>query len=155
MGLFMDGDSIPLSFNIYPSNQNEQKTSIPEESKIINNFKLDDTKIILCTNAGLSSDDIKKYNIKVGRGFVITQSLKKFKDEQNDQIFNNQEWRLSGNLNHFYNLEEIENNDELKAKYYDSLFYKIIETETKSVKQDTIITFSFKYYNYNRNIKNR
>ena len=81
MGLFMDGDSIPLSFNIYPSNQNEQKTSIPEESKIINNFKLDDTKIILCTNAGLSSVDIKKYNIKVGRGFVITQSLKKFKDE--------------------------------------------------------------------------
>lgn len=79
MGLFMDGDGIPLSFNIYPDNQNEQKTLIPEESKIINDFKLDDTKIILCTDAGLASDEIKNYNIKDGRGFVITQSLKKIK----------------------------------------------------------------------------
>ena len=79
MGLFMDGDGIPLSFNIYPGNQNEQKTLIPEESKIINDFKLDDTKIILCTDAGLASDEIKNYNIKDGRGFVITQSLKKIK----------------------------------------------------------------------------
>lgn len=45
MGLFMDGDGIPLSFNIYPGNQNEQKTLIPEETKIVNNFKMDNTKI--------------------------------------------------------------------------------------------------------------
>lgn len=154
MGLFMDGDGIPLSFNIYPGNQNEQKSLIPEESKIVNDFKLDDTKIILCTDAGLSSDDIKKYNIKDGRGFVITQSLKKFKNEYKDQIFNKQEWRLPGDLKHFYNLEEIESNEDLRTKYYDSLFYKIIETETKSVKQDTIVTFSFKYYDYNKSIRN-
>ena len=60
MGLFMDGDGLPLSFNIYPGNKNEQTTLIPEESKIINNFKLDDSKIILCTDAGLSSDEIKR-----------------------------------------------------------------------------------------------
>ena len=56
MGLFMDGDGLPLSFNIYPGNKNEQTTLIPEESKIINNFKLDDSRIILCTDASLSSD---------------------------------------------------------------------------------------------------
>ena len=154
MGLFMDGDGIPLSFNIYPGNQNEQKTLIPEESKIINDFKLDDTKVILCTDAGLASDDIKKYNIKDGRGFVITQSLKKLKEEYKEQVFNKKNWRLSGDLKHFYNLEEIENNEDLKEKYYDSLFYKIIQTETKSVKQDTIVTFCFKYFDYNRNIRN-
>lgn len=154
MGLFMDGDGIPLSFNIYPGNQNEQKTLIPEESKIINDFKLDDTKIILCTDAGLASDDIKKYNIKDGRGFVITQSLKKLKEEYKEQVFDKKDWRLPGDLKHFYNLEEIENNEDLKEKYYDSLFYKIIQTETKSVKQDTIVTFCFKYFDYNRNIRN-
>ena len=42
----------------------------------------------------------------------------------------------------------------MKEKYYDSLFYKIIQTETKSVKQDTIVTFCFKYFDYNRNIRN-
>ena len=154
MGLFMDGDGIPLSFNIYPGNQNEQKALIPEESKIINDFKLDDTKVILCTDAGLASDDIKKYNIKDGRGFVITQSLKKLKEEYKEQVFDKKDWRLPGDLKHLYNLEEIENNEDLRKKYYDSLFYKIIQTETKSAKQDTIVTFCFKYFDYNRNIRN-
>lgn len=154
MGLFMDGDGIPLSFNIYPGNQNEQKTLIPEESKIINDFKLDDTKVILCTDAGLASDEIKKYNVDDGRGFVITQSLKKIKEEYKEQIFDKKGWRLPGDLKKIYDLEEIEKNTDLKEKYYDSLFYKIIQTETKSVKQDTIVTFCFKYFDYNRNIRN-
>ena len=154
MGLFMDGDGLPLSCNIYPGNQNEQKTLIPEESKIVDNFKLDDTKIILCTDAGLASDEIKKYNIKDNRAFVITQSLKKLKDEYKSQVFNKTGWRIAGDLKNVYNLETIENNEELKDKYYDTLFYKIIETETKSVKQDLIVTFCFRYFDYNRNIRN-
>ena len=154
MGLFMDGDGLPLSCNIYPGNQNEQKTLIPEESKIVDNFKLDDTKIILCTDAGLASDEIKKYNIKDNRAFVITQSLKKLKDEYKSQVFNKTGWRIAGDLKNVYNLETIKNNEELKDKYYDTLFYKIIETETKSVKQDLIVTFCFRYFDYNRNIRN-
>lgn len=153
MGLFMDGDGLPLSFNIYPGNRNEQITLIPEESKIINNFKLDSTKIILCTDAGLASDEIKKYNIKDNRGFVITQSLKKLKDEYKEQIFDKSNWRIAGDLKNIYNLENIENNESLREKYYNTLFYKIIQTETKSVKQDLIATFSFKYFDYNRNIR--
>lgn len=153
MGLFMDGDGLPLSYNIYPGNMNEQKTLIPEENKIINKFKLNNTKLILCTDAGLASDEIKKYNIKNGRGFVITQSLKKLKEEYKSQIFDKTNWRISNDLKHIYNLNDIENNDELKEKYYDTLFYKIIQTETKSVKQDLIVTFSFKYQEYNRNVR--
>ena len=154
MGLFMDGDGLPLSFNMYPGNQNEQKTLIPEETKIVNNFKVDSTKMILCTDAGLASDEIKKFNIKDNRGFVITQSLKKLKDEYKEQVFDKADWRIPGDLKHIYNLETIENDENLKEKYYDTLFYKIIQTETKSVKQDLIVTFCFKYYDYNRNIRN-
>lgn len=154
MGLFMDGDGIPLSFNIYPGNQNEQKTLIPEETKIVNNFKMDNTKMVLCTDAGLASDEIKKYNIKDNRGFVITQSLKKLKESEKEKVFDDSDWRLPGDLKNIYDLNEIKNNEELKEKYYDKLFYKIISSETKSVKQDLIITFSFKYFDYNRNIRN-
>lgn len=154
MGLFMDGDGIPLSFNIYSGNKSEQETMIPEESKIINNFKLDDSKVIICTDAGLASNDIKNYNTKNGRGFVITQSLKKFKNEYKEQVFNKKEWRLPGDLTHLYNLDEINEDEILRDKYYDCLFYKIIQTETKSVKQDTIVSFSFKYYDYNQNVRN-
>ena len=154
MGLFMDGDGLPLSCNIYPGNMNEQKTLIPEETKIVDNFKLDSTKIIICTDAGLASDEIKKFNIKDNRGFVITQSLKKLKEEYKNQIFNKSNWRIPNDLMNVYNLETIENNEQLREKYYNTLFYKIIQTETKSVKQDLIVTFSFKYFDYNRNIRN-
>jgi len=154
MGLFMDGDGLPLSCNIYPGNMNEQKTLIPEETKIVDNFKMDSTKIVLCTDAGLASDEIKKYNIKDNRGFVITQSLKKLKEEYKQQIFNKSGWRIANDLRNIYDLETIENDEELKAKYYDTLFYKIIETETKSVKQDLIVTFNFRYFDHNRNIRN-
>ena len=155
MGLFMDGDGLPLSFNIYPGNKNEQTTLIPEESKIINNFKLDDSKIILCTDAGLSSDKIKKFNIKDKRGFVITQSIKKLKDEYKQQIFDKTNWRIVNDLKKVYDLSTIENDTTLREKYYNTLFYKIIETKTKSIKQDLIVTFSFKYFDYNRTIRNR
>ena len=154
MGLFMDGDGIPLSCNIYPGNMNEQKTLIPEENKIISNFKLNNTKIILCTDAGLASDEIKKFNIKNNRGFVITQSLKKLKESYKERIFDKNEWRIPNDSKKFYNLEDIENDDKLREQYYDTLFYKIIETETKSVKQDLIVTFSFRYLDYNRSIRN-
>ena len=154
MGLFMDGDGLPLSMNIYPGNRNEQKTLIPEETKIVKNFKLDDTKIILCTDAGLSSDKIKKYNIKDGRAFVITQSLKKLKSEIKEKVFDKSDWRIVGDLRNVYNIESIEKDSSLKDKYYDTIFYKIVECETQSVKQDLIVTFCFKYLDYCRNIRN-
>lgn len=154
MGLFMDGDGLPLSFNIYPGNKNEQTTLIPEENKIFKNFKLKTTKTVLCTDAGLASDEIKKYNVQNGRAFVITQSLKKLKKKYQDEVFNTKNWRISGDLKNTYDLEKIIQNDELKEKYYNTIFYKIIETETKSVRQDLIVTFCFKYFDYNRSIRN-
>lgn len=154
MGLFMDGDGLPLSCNIYPGNKNEQETLLPEENKIVNNFKLNDTKIILCTDAGLSSDKIKKFNIENDRAFVITQSLKKLKNETKLEVFDTSNWRISGDLKNVYNLEKINNDEDLREKYYNTIFYKIIPTETKSVKQDLIVTFCFKYLDYNRNIRN-
>lgn len=87
MGLFMDGDGFPLSFNIYPENKNEQTTLIPEENKIFKNFKLKTTKTVLCTDAGLASDEIK-YNVQNDRAFVITQSLKNLKKNYQDEVFN-------------------------------------------------------------------
>ena len=41
----------------------------------------------------------------------------------------------------------------MRHKYWHNS-HKIIQTETKSVKQDLIVTFSFKYFDYNQNIRN-
>lgn len=154
MGLFMDGDGIPLAMNIYSGNESETKQLLPTENKIVDKFKLKDSRIVICTDAAMCTDDIKKYNIKDGRGFVITQSLKKIKQEYQNEVLKNDNWRISGDLRNLYNIKDIENNEELQKKYYDTLFYKIIPTETASVKQDLIVTFSFKYKDYYKDIRN-
>jgi transposase len=53
MGLFMDGDGIPLAFSINDGNTNEQVTLQPLEKQIIKDFE--HSKFIVCTDAGLSS----------------------------------------------------------------------------------------------------
>jgi len=154
MGLFMDGDGIPLAMNIYPGNESETKQLIPTQSKIVNNFKLNDSRTVICTDAAMCTDEIKRFNIKDGRGFVITQSLKKLKKCYLDEVFNQENWRIADDLRNTYNLENIQNDENLIEAYYDVLFYKIIPTETNSVKQDLIVTFSLKYKNYKKEIRN-
>ena len=53
MGLFMDYDGIPLAFDIFPGNKNEQPTLKPLEKKVIHEYGQD--QVIVCTDAGLSS----------------------------------------------------------------------------------------------------
>ena len=62
MGLFMDGDGIPLAFNISSGNTNEQTTLSPLEEKILKDFNL--SKFIVCTDAGLASIANRKFNNK-------------------------------------------------------------------------------------------
>ena len=53
MGLFMNGDGIPLVFDITPGNTNEQIPLKPLEEKIVKDFEL--SEFIVCTDAGLAS----------------------------------------------------------------------------------------------------
>ena len=53
MGLFMDADGIPLAFDVFPGNQNEQTTLKPLEKKIIKDFNC--SEFIFCSDAGLGS----------------------------------------------------------------------------------------------------
>ena len=50
MGLFMDADGIPLAFDLFPGNQNEQVTLKPLETKVIRDFECSD--FIFCSDAG-------------------------------------------------------------------------------------------------------
>jgi hypothetical protein len=78
MGLFMDGDGIPLAFSMTDGNTNEQTTLKPLEKKILSDFKL--SKFVVCTDAGLSSTDNRKFNNTGDRAFITTQSIKKLKN---------------------------------------------------------------------------
>ena len=153
MGLFMDADGYPFAMNINPGNTSEAKTMIPSEEKFLNDFDMKGKNIIVCTDAAMSSDDIKRFNVKDGRGFIITQSIKKMSDDLQKYALDKKGWRKLGNIKDTFDLEKIANDKKSKEENYETIFYKEIECETKSVKQTLIITFSFKYQEYQNKIK--
>ena len=153
MGLFMDADGYPFAMNINPGNTSETKTMIPTEEKFLKNYGMKGKNIIVCTDAAMCTDEIKKFNIRDGRGFVITQSIKKLSNELQEFALDKNGWRILGNIKDIYNLEEIEKDENFKKQYYNAIFYKEVECETKSVKQTLIVTFSFKYQEYQHQLK--
>ena len=163
MGLFLDGKGYPIAMNIYPGSNNESTTLIPLQKKIIGidpltnleieGFDLENKNTITCTDAAMCTDEIKLFNVKNGRSFVITQSIKKLKKEYQEEVFKDDNWRIVGDLRKTYKLSSILNNEDLRKKYYETIFYKIVQTETKSVKQDLIVTFQIKYKDYLANVR--
>ena len=154
MGLFMDGNGLPIAMNIFPGSDSETKQLIPLQKQIANDFDLEDKKTIICTDAAMCTDEIKQFNIKDGRSFVITQSIKKLKQIYKDEIFKDDNWRIVGDLTHIYKLSDILNDEEKSTMHYETVFYKIVQTETAHVVQDLIVTFQIKYRDYLRNVRN-
>ena len=154
MGLFMDGNGLPIAMNIFPGSDSETKQLIPLQKQIANDFDLEDKKTIICTDAAMCTDEIKQFNIKDGRSFVITQSIKKLKQIYKDEIFKDDNWRIVGDLTHIYKLSDILNDEKKSTIHYETVFYKIVQTETSHVVQDLIVTFQIKYRDYLRNVRN-
>ena len=148
MGLFMDGDGIPLAFNISSGNTNEQVTLTPLEEKILEDFKL--SKFIVCTDAGLASYANRKFNDKDERAFITTQSIKKLKKHLMDWALSPDGWHLSGD-NKEYNINEIDGNEEI---FKDKIFFKERWIKENDLEQKLIVTYSIKYKNYQRQIRN-
>ena len=151
MGLFMDGDGIPLAFSITAGNTNEQITLTPLEEKILEDFKL--SKFIVCTDAGLASNANRKFNDKDDRAFITTQSIKKLKKHLMDWALDPNGWHLSGDKKE-YNIKEIENDEKSLELYKDRTFFKDRWIKENGLEQKLIVTYSLKYRNYQRQIRN-
>ena len=151
MGLFMDGDGIPLAFNISPGNTNEQGTLTPTEEKILKDFEL--SKFIVCTDAGLASTDNRKFNNKDERAFITTQSIKKLKKHLKEWALTKIGWKLSGDLKE-YDISKLEESEETIEKYKNKVFYKERWIKEDGLEQKFIVTFSLKYKYYQQQIRN-
>ena len=71
----MDKDGIPLCMCIEPGNKSESTTLKPMEEKLKEKFGL--SKLVICTDGGLSSYENRKRNSVGDRSFITVQSLKK------------------------------------------------------------------------------
>ncbi len=146
MGLFTDGDGIPLAFSVFPGNANEQTSLKPLESKVIGDFGCE--RFVFCSDAGLASTANRKFNHKGQRAFVVTQSIKKLKKEYKDAALN-----MTG----FKRITDGKVMDitKLSEKDRDTLFYKEISYESGGLDQLLIVTYSPKYAAYQKQIRSQ
>lgn len=152
MGLFMDGNGIPLAFDITSGNTNEQTTLQPLETKIIKDFEF--SEFVVCTDAGLASKSNRKFNDMNNRKFVTTQSIKKLKSFLKEEALDLAKgWKLSGS-NKTYNISKLRTDENLIEKYKDKIFYKERWIKEDNLEQRLIVTYSVKYQEYQKNIRN-
>jgi transposase len=152
MGLFMDGDGIPLAFSIHNGNTNEQTTLRPLENKILKDFEL--SKFIICTDAGLSSTENRKFNNQQDRAFITTQSVKKLKKHLKEWALDSKGWHISGRKETF-DISLLDNDERAYEQYESVTFYKERWIKEDGLEQKLIITYSLKYRDYQRQIRNR
>jgi len=150
MGLFLDGDGIPLAFSLSPGNTNEQTTLKPLERKIIKDFG--NASFVVCTDAGLSSTANRRFNNISGRSFITTQSIKQMKDYQKEWALSDSGWKLNPEGPE-YNLSEILQSEDSFNRYKDSVFFKERWIYEDNIEQRFIITFSIRYMLYLRKIR--
>ena len=152
MGLFMDGDGIPLAFSIHSGNTNEQTTLKPLEEKILKDFEL--SKFIVCTDAGLSSTENRKFNDRNGRAFITTQSVKKLKKHLKQWALDPKGWHLHDESKS-YDISLFDKDEEIYEKYKGENFYKERWIKEDGLEQKLIVTFSLKYRDYQRQLRSR
>lgn len=144
MGLFTDGDGLPLAFSLFPGNQNEQKSLKPLEAKILQQFGCQ--KFICCSDAGLASEDNRFFNHLGQRSFIVTQSIKKLPTED-------REWALD--RKGFRRLSDDSKADitQLAEEDKQGIFYKDAPYTTKKLHQRLIITYSPQYAAYQKAVR--
>lgn len=178
MGLFMDGDGIPVSMCLVPGNTNEQLTAVPLEKEVARMFK--GKKFIYCADAGLGSYNIRKFTALGGNAFVVTQSIKKLSNVLHQAVFSDIDYCLlsTGEAVSLKDMMSFDKNNESNKDLYLDKAFKIIPADntvelglyeekhykngkTRKVKatgilpQKLIITFSRKAMEYQRFIRNR
>ena len=128
MGLLMDADGIPLSFIIFPGNESEQPSLQKIEEMIAEKFGLNE--FVISTDAGLSSEDNRRYNMTEGREYIAVQSLTKLPEADQKMALNPKGWHIAfrdRNLGPIcpedpdrdtFNLDEIDLDAERHTKFY-------------------------------------
>ena len=145
MGLFMDGDGIPLAFSLFPGNANEQTSLKPLEKKVLEQFGC--RKFIYCSDAGLGSEAIREYNHMGERAYIVTQSIKKLKKEEKEWVLSPQGFKRVCD-NKPVDLTKLPEDDK-------GLYYKDEPYTTKKLHQRLIITYSPKYALYQKSIRDK
>lgn len=178
MGLFMDQRGIPVSMCLHPGNTSEQLTAVPLEREIVK--MLEGAQFVYCSDAGLGSYNIRKFNSLGGRAFIVTQSIKKLSDVLKEAIFEGGDYKLLSDDSpvSIAQMKEFDRFKEENLPLYNDFAYKVIPADhavdlglyeekvckngkvkcvkaSGILKQRLIVTFSRKMMEYQRAVRNR
>lgn len=164
MGLLMDTSGIPIAYNLFPGNESEKLSLVPEINRLKNKFNFDRT--IVVADRGLNCSDnileIAGTSLEMSlkkNGYVYGQSVrgadKEFKD-----------WVLNGN----YITDKIKDNDNEttfvhKSRIYPKTMYIVREDKGKTkggnpvrekilVDQKQMVYYSQKYADKQKHDRN-
>ena len=158
MGLFMDYSGIPLAMCLNRGNKNEQTTLIPLEEKLLSDFEV--SKFVVCTDAGLSSEDNRKFNNFGERSFITTVSIKdkKISNDLQKWCLDPTGWKLDKDDKE-YDIRHLKDTPEDAEKNHNLIFYKtkLVEgyDEERDVEfnQTLFVTYSLKYRDYTKRLR--
>jgi transposase len=94
MGLFMDTNGIPITYDLYAGNTNDCLTYRPTFSRMKKEFDLG--KVIVVADKGMSTGDNIQYTLSANDGFVFSQTARGANKELKDYILNNEGYTWMG-----------------------------------------------------------
>jgi transposase len=154
MGMLMDSDGIPLSFIIFPGNESEQPTLKKVEEMIADKFGLND--FIISTDAGLSSEDNRRYNMTENREYIAVQSLPSLSEADQAMALDPKGWHIAFRDKHLspinpenpsqdtFNLKQINLGREKDTTFYKEIIVSKCLNGKKSTARDerVIVTYN-------------
>lgn len=152
MGLFMDHDGFPLAMCIEPGNKAETGTLKPMEQILKDKFGL--SKLVVCTDGGLSSYENRKNDSVGDRSFVTVQSLKKLKGYLQEWALDCKGWRTAGSDKE-YDIGTLDSKEHCETLFYKERWDPTKMSTGETLEQRIIVTFSFKYKAYLSYVRER
>lgn len=92
MGLFMDNNGIPITYQLFPGNTNDCLTYRPNLSRIKKEYDLG--KVVVVADKGMTTGDNIWYTLTAGDGYVFSMSVRGADKELKDYVLseNGYEW---------------------------------------------------------------
>ena len=162
MGMLMDGDGMPLSFIIFPGNESEQPSLQKIEEMVANKFGLNE--FIISTDAGLGSENNRRYNMTEGREYITVQSLPSLPKADQDMALAPEGWRIAfrdsalppidpfNPERKIFNLSEIDLDAERHTRFYKEIIVdKCMDGDKSTARHErVIVTYSHDFALYLR-----
>jgi transposase len=92
MGLLLDNNGIPITYELFPGNTMDQNTLTRAVERLKEKYRL--KKIVIVADRGLNSGDNLEYLYREGHDFVISYTLKRSSQELKAMVLDAEGWSM-------------------------------------------------------------